>query len=133
MVSVPGECAKQCAICGKTERIKHKYKKDPDTGDYICAVCGVNKESECSEDQKIFIVFGVVIGICVLLMLIGWMWEHPILAIALIALIILCGITAMLLRHLRLVRQQDIDILNADVSKIGDDEATRRAEKYQDK
>jgi hypothetical protein len=38
----------------------------------------------------------------------------------------------MVLRHRRLKRQQDIDILNADVSKIGEDEAERLAEKYQD-
>ncbi|MDR1515916.1 MAG: hypothetical protein LBS45_09485 [Synergistaceae bacterium] len=72
-------------------------------------------------------------GFCVLMMLILWMSAHPILAIGLIVLLILCGITAMLLRHLRLKRQQDIDILNADVSKMGGDEAARRAEKYQDK
>jgi hypothetical protein len=39
----------------------------------------------------------------------------------------------MVLRHRRLQRQQDIEILNADISKIGDDEAARRAEKYRDK
>jgi hypothetical protein len=50
----------------------------------------------------------------------------------LIALFILYKITAMILRHRRLKRQQDIDILNADVSKIGDDEAERLAEKYDD-
>jgi hypothetical protein len=37
------------------------------------------------------------------------------------------------LRHRRLKRQQDIDILNADIGKIGDDEAARRARKYQNR
>ncbi|MDR1482665.1 MAG: hypothetical protein LBI74_08580 [Synergistaceae bacterium] len=59
--------------------------------------------------------------------------KHVVLLIGgLIALFILYRATAMILRHRRLKRQQDIDILNADVSKMGDDEAERRAEKYQD-
>jgi uncharacterized membrane protein affecting hemolysin expression len=58
------------------------------------------------------------------------MWEHTILMIGLIVLIILSVTIAMLLRHLRLKRQQDIDILNADVSKMGEDEAEQRAKKY---
>jgi hypothetical protein len=64
---------------------------------------------------------------------IGWMFENVILVIGLIALFFLYRIIAMTLRHRRLKRQQDIDILNADVSGIGGDEAARRAEKYQDK
>jgi hypothetical protein len=92
MVSVPGECAQKCAVCGETGRIVHKYKKDPDTGSHICVVCGTNKEDEA-----------------------GFLYK----------------ITAMVLRDRRLKRQQDIDILNADVSKIGEDEAARRAKKYQ--
>jgi hypothetical protein len=60
--------------------------------------------------------------------------KHVLLAIAgLIALFILYRATAMILRHRRLKRQQNIDILNADVSRIGGDEAERLAEKYQDK
>jgi hypothetical protein len=59
--------------------------------------------------------------------------KHVVLVIGgLIALFILYRITATVLRHRRLKRQQDIEILNADISKIGDDEAARRAEKYQD-
>jgi type VI protein secretion system component VasK len=71
------------------------------------------------------IILIALLGVCI-----GEKEQHPILAIGLITLFILCMITAMLLRHLRLKRQQDIDILNADVSKISDDEAVRLAKKY---
>ncbi|MDR1915046.1 MAG: hypothetical protein LBQ58_00525 [Synergistaceae bacterium] len=52
------------------------------------------------------------------------------LIVLLIVLFFLYTRTEMILRHQRLKRQQDIDILNADVSKMGDDEATRLAKKY---
>jgi hypothetical protein len=48
----------------------------------------------------------------------------------LIVLFILYKTAAMVLRHRRLTRQQNIDSLNADVNRIGEDEAARRAEKY---
>jgi hypothetical protein len=46
MVSVPGECTQKCAIYGTIGITEHKYKKDPDLSDHICAICGINKESE---------------------------------------------------------------------------------------
>jgi hypothetical protein len=133
MVSVPGECVQQCAICGKTGRTEHKYRRDPGTGDYICVICGINKGIE---DRKKFTALKVLLGLgglSLLLLLLLPMMEHMVLLIGLIVILILFGTMVMVLRHLRLKRQQDIDFLNADVSKIGDDEATRRAEKYQDR
>jgi preprotein translocase subunit SecG len=70
-------------------------------------------------------------GLLLLGAMFEWMGKHKVLAGALIVLVILFMATAMILRHRRLKRQQDIEILNADVSKMGDDEATRRAKKYQ--
>jgi hypothetical protein len=59
--------------------------------------------------------------------------RHVVMIIAaLIVLFILYRTAAMILRHRRIKRQQDIDILNTDVHKIGDDPATRLAEKYKD-
>jgi Na+/melibiose symporter-like transporter len=75
-----------------------------------------------------------------LLMLMGLMslWEeyretNRGIALMGIIFIVLCCITAIVLwlRHLK--RQHDIDILNADVKKIGNDQAARLAEKYRDK
>lgn len=51
---------------------------------------------------------------------------------ALAALIIVYAIIAAVLKNRRLKRQQDIEILNADVGKIGGDEASRLADKYDD-
>jgi uncharacterized BrkB/YihY/UPF0761 family membrane protein len=61
----------------------------------------------------------------------AWMGGHLTLVIGLVILFFLYMTIAMILRHRRWMRQHDIDILNADVSKM-DDEATRRAEKYRD-
>jgi hypothetical protein len=150
MVRALGECTEECAICGKIGRTVHKYRWNPDIGDRICVVCGISKESKVLEffDPVFFIVGrvgkwlfavgkGLLFGLLALVMLMVlfgvYMEEkerHPILAIGLIAFFILCVITTMLLRHLHLKRQQDIDILNADIHKISDDEAARRAEKY---
>jgi hypothetical protein len=55
---------------------------------------------------------------------------HMKLLIVLLILFTLYKTAAMFLHHRRLMRKHDMDILNADVSKIGDDEAERRAEKY---
>jgi hypothetical protein len=63
---------------------------------------------------------------------IEWMGRHLTLVVVLIVLFFLYMTIAMFLRHRRWMRQHDIDILNADVSKL-DDEAARRAEKYQGK
>jgi hypothetical protein len=108
----------------------HKYRRDPDTGDHICVVCGISKKDEDRKKLKVALGIG---SLFILLLLLLLAVEHPVLGIGLIVLFILCGITAMLLRHLHLMRQQDIDILNADVNKMGGDEAARRAEKYRDK
>jgi Flp pilus assembly protein TadB len=56
-----------------------------------------------------------------------------VLVIAAIALFFLYKIMPVVWEHRRLKRQQDIDILNVDVSKIGDNEAARLAKKYQGK
>ena len=83
-------------------------------------------------------ILKLVLGFCGLLILIAMIATteqnggNIILVSVVIALFFLCMITAMILRHRRLKRQQDIEILNADVNKMGDDEAARRAKKYQD-
>ncbi|MDR0653148.1 MAG: GYF domain-containing protein [Synergistaceae bacterium] len=79
-----------------------------------------------SKVREFFLIFGLI----VLVVFLGLLMRYSVLVIGLIALIVL---TAMVLRHRRLQRQQDIEILNANISKIGDDEAARRAEKYRDK
>jgi hypothetical protein len=79
-----------------------------------------------SKFREFYIFFGV-------LLLIGLMAKHMVLVIGLIVLYILYRITAMFLHHRRLKRQQDIEILNADINRMDGDEAERRAEKYQDK
>jgi uncharacterized membrane protein YqiK len=60
--------------------------------------------------------------------------EHKILAILVIVLIIAAVITVPFLWFRHLKRQQDIEILKANISKIGEgeDEAMRRAEKYRE-
>jgi type VI protein secretion system component VasK len=55
------------------------------------------------------------------------------LIVLLIVLFFLYTRTDMILRHQRLKRQQDIEILNTDVRKIGDDEVARLAKKYRNK
>ncbi|MDR1579947.1 MAG: DUF4339 domain-containing protein [Synergistaceae bacterium] len=82
------------------------------------------KESAVGPLYMLFLLFG-------LLWFIWWMFKNVILVIGLIVLFVLYRTAAMTLRHRRLRRQQDIDILNTDVSKIRDDEAARLAEKYQ--
>jgi hypothetical protein len=78
-----------------------------------------------------FLVMMVVLMLLAGVMwLASWLGEHMILVIV---LVVLFTATAMILRHRRLKRQQDIEILNADVNKMGGDEASRRAKKYQDK
>jgi uncharacterized protein (DUF983 family) len=135
MVRAPGECTEECAVCGKTGEIKHKFKKDPDTGDHICVVCGISKESVDAEERKPFMMIGLLLGVSFgVLSLMALIEANMIwLVVLLVVLGFLCWITAMLLRRLHSMRQQDIDILNADVSKIGGDEAERRAEKYRGK
>jgi hypothetical protein len=68
-------------------------------------------------------------------MILGWPLILLLLPLAVVLIVIytLYRITEMILRHRRLKRQQDIDILNADVNKMSDDEAARLAEKYQNK
>ncbi|MDR0653551.1 MAG: hypothetical protein LBG12_09640 [Synergistaceae bacterium] len=80
-----------------------------------------------------FMVLKVILGSFGLMILIWLINKHLNLLVVLIVLGFLFGTMVMVLRHRRLKRQQDIDILNADVSKIGDDEAARRAGKYQGK
>ncbi|MDR1483069.1 MAG: DUF4339 domain-containing protein [Synergistaceae bacterium] len=75
----------------------------------------------------------IVLVPMVLLMLMWLMAEHMILVIGLIVILVLYSTMAMILRHRRLKRQQDIDILNADIGKMGGDEAERRAEKYRNR
>jgi hypothetical protein len=85
--------------------------------------------SNMEEDEYFAVVFDKSAD---RIMSVSFGMKHVILLIGgLIVLFILYRTTAMVLRHRRLKRQQDIDILNADVSKIGDDEAARLAEKYQ--
>ncbi|MDR3076164.1 MAG: DUF4339 domain-containing protein [Synergistaceae bacterium] len=72
-----------------------------------------------------------LMGLLMLVGLIGWMAENIFLVIGLIVLVVMYMTTVIILRHRRLKRQQDIEILNTDVNKMGDDEAARRAKKYQ--
>jgi uncharacterized membrane protein len=61
------------------------------------------------------------------------LWEeHKILAILVIVLVIAAMISAVVFWFRHLKRQQDIEILKVDVSKIGD-EAARLEEKYREK
>ncbi|MDR1579266.1 MAG: hypothetical protein LBS35_02815 [Synergistaceae bacterium] len=76
-------------------------------------------------------IFGLLMLIVLLVKLIDedMIWQ----AVLVIVLSFLLGITAIVLRHRHLKRQQDIDILKADIRKIGDDETARLAEKYQNR
>jgi hypothetical protein len=133
MVSVPGECTQQCAICGKPGKIVHRYKKDPDTGERICIVCGICKEDEDrKESRNLKIGLGLGLGCLGLLGLMGLWEEHKILAILVIVLIITVVITVLFLWFRHLKRQQDIEILKVNINKIGEDEAAWRAEKYRE-
>jgi uncharacterized membrane protein len=82
-----------------------------------------------SEHRGFYILFGLL-GFMMLTALLA---QNMVLAVVVIVLFFLYRTTAMVLRHRRLKRQQDIDILNADINKISDDEAARRAEKYQNR
>ncbi|MDR2180105.1 MAG: hypothetical protein LBP21_07330 [Synergistaceae bacterium] len=131
MVSVPGDCTQQCAICGKIGETKHHYKRDLETGEYICVVCGANKHDEDREKSKdTKLILGLMLGCFGLLCLMGLWEEHKILTIFIIFMLFAGGITAVVLRYQYLRRQQDIAILNTNISKIGEDEAARRAKKY---
>jgi hypothetical protein len=133
MVNVPGECTQQCAICGKVGKTRHKYKKDPNTGDYICVVCGITRQDEDREFWKVIKMFGGIIGLSCLVSMVSWLAkEHWDFLMVLIVLVMAAIITAIILWYRHLKRQQDIEILNADVRKISDDEAAWRAKKYQD-
>lgn len=133
MVSVPGECTQRCSICGKPGEIVHRYKKDPDTGERICVVCGICKEDEDrKESRKLKIACGMLLGSFGLLGLMALWEEHKILAILVIVLVIAAMISAVVFWFRHLKRQQDIEILKVDVSKIGD-EAARLEEKYREK
>jgi hypothetical protein len=120
-----------------------KLKRLLDTGILSQSEFDAKKKKILNESKfrEFFMLYGFLFGILGLMGLVGWMgermifeWmaENPIVVIGLIVLIILCGTTVMVLRHRRLMRQHDIDILNANVRKIGDDEADRIAGKYRD-
>jgi uncharacterized protein (DUF983 family) len=133
MVSVPGECTQRCAICGKTGKTHHKYKKDPDTGDYICVVCGMSKKDENKDEARALMILFGMLGVIGLVGMLSWLaQEHWNFLMVLIVLIIMAIITAIVLWFRHLKRQQDIEILKANISKIGEDEAERRAEKYRE-
>lgn len=132
MVSVPEQCTQQCAICGKTGGTHHNYKKDQNTSDYICVVCGMNKKDKKEED-KALLYLGGMLGILLLVGGVSWLAEkHWNFLMVLIVLIMVAVITAIVLWFRHLKRQQDIEILKANISRIGEDEAARRAKKYFD-
>jgi hypothetical protein len=86
------------------------------------------------ESDSGMIAMAALFGLAGLMGMLSWLaTEHWNFLMLLIVLIIAAIITAIVLRHRHLKRQQDIDILNANVGKMGGDEAARRAEKYQNK
>jgi hypothetical protein len=138
MVSVPGECTQQCAICGKPGKTVHKYKKDPDTGERICVVCGRNKDEEERKtrryEKQFLLGFLGFFGLLGLGGILNWLAEeHWNFLMVLIVLVIVTIITAIVLWFRHLKHQRDIEILNINISKLGEDEAARRAEKYRDR
>ena len=92
-------------------------------------------ESKRQEDAEFRKGMAMMLGIVVLCLgvsLVCWLAEHMFLLIGLIVAVVLCIITVIVLRHKRLMRQQDIDILKTNVSTISEDEADGLAKKYQE-
>ena len=118
----------------KILREKHRMKMESEK---------MEREKEREDDRRLWwatgvylglmLVIGLVIGLVYgLVELVSWFAKNIIVTIVLIVGIVACIITAIVLWHRRLKRQQDIEILKADISTIGDGEAERLAKKYQE-
>ena len=83
--------------------------------------------------EKGLIALGGLLGVLLLIGAVTWLAQRMFLLIGLLVAIFVCVMTWIVLRHKRMTRQQNIDVLKTNVSKIGDDEAERRAKEYQEK
>jgi len=97
----------------------------------------LEEEAERRKAKEMLPTFGpiAVVGLGILLVgvVVNWLVEHMSLFIGLLVAVFLCVITGLILHHKRKTRQQVIDILKTDVSKMGECEAERLAKKYQEK
>jgi hypothetical protein len=89
------------------------YDSSLDEVDFFATVLEKSADRIMQVTPNYFVVFGFVVG-------------------GLILIYLVYRVVAMIWKQKNIKRQQDIDILNTEVSKINEDEASRLAEKYED-